>query len=46
MRQYATFFKRCAREDLKGYSNFATNYQEHQANAKKYQEALNKRGIK
>lgn len=36
----------CAREDLKGYSNFATNYQEHQANAKKYQEALNKRGIK
>lgn len=36
----------CAREDLKGYSNFATNYQEHLANAKKYQDALNKRGIK
>ena len=36
----------CAREDLKGYSNFAKNYQEHLANAKKYQEALNKRGIK
>ncbi len=36
----------CAREDLKGYSNFATTYTEHLANAKKYQDALNARGIR
>lgn len=36
----------CAREDFKGYSNFASSYAEHQANAKKYQEALNNRGIR
>ncbi len=36
----------CAREDLKGYSNFSSTYTEHMANAKKYQEALNNRGIR
>lgn len=36
----------CAREDFKGYSNFATTYAEHLKNAKKYQQALNERGIK
>jgi UPF0755 protein len=36
----------CAREDFKGYSNFATTYAAHQQNAKKYQAALNKRNIK
>lgn len=36
----------CAREDLNGYSNFSTTYAEHLINAKKYQQALNKRGIR
>ncbi|MCB0759715.1 MAG: endolytic transglycosylase MltG [Flavobacteriales bacterium] len=35
----------CAREDLSGYSNFSTTYQQHMVNARRYQQALNKRGI-
>lgn len=35
----------CAKEDLSGFSNFATNLADHEANAKRYQEALNQRGI-
>ncbi len=35
----------CAREDLSGYSNFSTTYQQHMVNAHRYQQALNKRGI-
>ncbi len=35
----------CAREDFSGFSNFASNYAQHQVNARKYQQALNKRGI-
>ena len=36
----------CAKEDFSGTHNFAATYQEHQANSKKYTEALNKRGVK
>lgn len=35
----------CADENLKGGSNFAANYEEHQANAKRYQKALDDRGV-
>ena len=35
----------CAKEDLSGTHNFASTFAEHQANAKKYWHALNKRKI-
>ncbi|MBK8847252.1 MAG: endolytic transglycosylase MltG [Bacteroidetes bacterium] len=36
----------CAKEDLSGYSNFAITNSEHEANARRYQQALDKMNIK
>lgn len=34
----------CAKEDFSGYHNFASDYAAHQANAKKYRDALDRNG--
>lgn len=35
----------CAREDFSGYHVFASNYAQHQVNARRFHKALNRRGI-
>ncbi|EXY32498.1 yceG-like family protein, partial [Bacteroides fragilis str. 3397 T10] len=35
----------CAKEDFSGTHNFASNYADHMANARKYWKALNERKI-
>ena len=44
--EHHNYIYMCAKEDLSGTHNFAATFSEHQANARKYAEALNKRGIK
>ncbi len=41
-----SFYYFCAKEDLSGYHNFATTLEEHNRNAKRYQQALNKMNIR
>lgn len=44
-REKNNYIYMCAKEDFSGYHNFAVTVQEHEINAKKYREALNKRNI-
>lgn len=44
-RQKNNYIYMCAKEDFSGYHNFAENVAQHDSNAKKYREALNKRNI-
>lgn len=40
------FIYMCAKEDFSGFHNYASNFTQHLQNARKFQEALNKRNIK
>ncbi|MBB2145057.1 endolytic transglycosylase MltG [Pedobacter sp. LMG 31464] len=44
-REVNNYIYMCAKEDFSGYHNFAETVAQHEINAKKYREALNKRNI-
>ena len=41
-----TYIYMCAKEDFSGYHNFASTLSQHNSNAQRYQQALNRLGIK
>jgi len=43
--QHSDYIYMCAKDDLSGYTNFASTIEQHRINARKFQEALNKRHI-